>query len=329
MVPVIAPSHIEARAALRARATESCRRDLSKVFLAWLLQQSDQHAEFVSISAQAATRVGADQDFQTVAILGFAADAGLISEVQLAALKRGLNRLAGRSPVVNGVPMAFCADAVGILGVALGTAVVADAEVTGQVVGWAARFLKASYERGRAEDWQRCLYAAADRKMGSPLRLAIPNCVAAADIRIALLAKGLIGCADTQVRQDMAQTLGIAIGEPQEEPDCERAALRLAAIDWVIRTKTQQGDRLGAALEDAITRPQDTSKNDGDIDTGPRKKRGRPTEIPDERKRRALAARGGKARAKILYQTSYPTPQQVKNVPAILRHYKRTHSSEG
>jgi hypothetical protein len=60
---------------------------------------------------------------------------------------------------------------------------------------------------------------------------------------------------------------------------------------------------------------------EGNVASRPQRKRGRPTEIPDERKQRALAARGGKARAQILYATKYPTPQQVKNVSSILKHY--------
>jgi len=46
----------------------------------------------------------------------------------------------------------------------------------------------------------------------------------------------------------------------------------------------------------------------------PRKGRGRPNRIPDERKVRALAVEGITNRAQILYQTRYPTPQQKKNV---------------
>ncbi len=57
------------------------------------------------------------------------------------------------------------------------------------------------------------------------------------------------------------------------------------------------------------------------------RKRGRPTTIPDELKRAALQVQGGKARAQILYQIRYPTPQQVKNVPSILRYFQKTHSS--
>jgi len=62
----------------------------------------------------------------------------------------------------------------------------------------------------------------------------------------------------------------------------------------------------------------------------PPKKRGRPTKIPDALKEKALKITGGKARAQTLYQTRYPTPQQKKNVSAILRHYKKSHpSTEG
>jgi hypothetical protein len=59
------------------------------------------------------------------------------------------------------------------------------------------------------------------------------------------------------------------------------------------------------------------------LQLAPRKARGRPVKIPDELKERALGVKGGKERAKILYQTRYPTVQQVKNVPTILRHFNR------
>ena len=55
------------------------------------------------------------------------------------------------------------------------------------------------------------------------------------------------------------------------------------------------------------------------------RKRGRPTEISEELKKKALTVKGDTPRARILYQVKYPTPQQVKNVYSILRHYKRTH----
>ena len=64
-----------------------------------------------------------------------------------------------------------------------------------------------------------------------------------------------------------------------------------------------------------------------------KRRRGRPTTIPDELKRKALAAKcegkSNKELAKILYTNTYPSPQQVKNVPSILRHFRKTHPGEG
>jgi hypothetical protein len=139
--------------------------------------------------------------------------------------------------------MAFCADAVGILGVALGTAVIANAEVTGQVVGWAMRFLKSAYERDRAEDWQRSLFAVADRQLGKPLDLVMPSSVATVDVRIALLAKGLVEAGNgIQAREDTIRTLDMAVQEPLNDFSCERTALRLAALESVTRTAITVAD---------------------------------------------------------------------------------------
>jgi hypothetical protein len=54
------------------------------------------------------------------------------------------------------------------------------------------------------------------------------------------------------------------------------------------------------------------------------KRRGRPLRIPLELKRKAAEIVGtNRDRAKILYQTDYPNGQQVKNVPTVLRKYRR------
>jgi hypothetical protein len=126
-----------------------------------------------SIASETAEREGAGQDFESIAILGFAANAGVLSEPGPTALENGLRRLARLRPIANGVRMSFYTDAVGMLGVALGTAVIANAEVTAQVVGWERRFLKSAYERDGVQDWERCLWAAADLKLGVPLKLPV------------------------------------------------------------------------------------------------------------------------------------------------------------
>jgi hypothetical protein len=82
--------------------------------------------------------------------------------------------------------------------------------------------------------------------MRTPLKLAFPNSVAAADVRLALLGKRLIDCPDTQVRQDAARVLEIAIHESSGDIDCERAALCLAGLECVNRREGKEDYREGA-----------------------------------------------------------------------------------
>jgi hypothetical protein len=255
----------DARAALRRRLAEPDRTDLSRAFAAWVLREPGLAAEFASLVELAASRKGAQQDFQTVAILGYGSEAGILTGEQVEALRKGLRRQAGREPLVDSVPMAFCLDAVGILGVALGVRIIADAKTTSEVVRWAGRFLKTSYEMERTEDWQRCLFAAGDRQLGSPLNLPVPTSAAVADLRTALITRGVLGTVDdTQATVDAEQTLRLAYLEPQADLPGDRAMLRLAAVEFVIRatapivtSKAARSVGLGSSLS-----PRDASVHD-------------------------------------------------------------------
>jgi len=231
-------SHADACANVRAQMAATCLNDLNKAFAAWLLREPEQAADFASIADRASKMEGADQDFQTAALLGFAAEAGLLSEPQFATLKRSLQRLVGRNPVINGVPMAFCGDAVGVLGVVVGTRALSDADVTSQMTRWATKFLRTSYEREGGEEWQRCVFAAAGRHLDKSLDFAIPESAATADVRTALLSRGLIEIGDgDHARGDAVRTLALAGQEPPTNLTHDRAALRLAAFEFVMRTR--------------------------------------------------------------------------------------------
>jgi hypothetical protein len=128
-------------------------------------------------------------------------------------------------------------------------------------------------------------------------------------VRLALLAKGLINSPNKQVRLDVARVRQSTIDERLGGlVDCERAALCVAGVEWVIRREGEQEDRADASTEHISTVPPHTSPADGQTDIGarPRKKRGRPAEIPDELKEKALAVQGITARARILYQNATP-----------------------
>src|SRR5215813_2220728 len=78
-------------------------------------------------------------------------------------------------------------------------------------------------------------FAVADQQIGSPLNLSFPKSAATADVRAALVARGLIETgSDNQAPEDGAQTVRLAIREPQNELNYDRAALRLAALEAVI-----------------------------------------------------------------------------------------------
>jgi len=239
MVPVSTTSEFllaDARAALRRRASEDGRTELSRAFGAWLRRDASRDSEFTSLVREAATRQGAQQDFQTVAILGFGADAGILAADETESLQKGLRRQAGRGVVIDELPAAFCSDAVGVLGVVLGTKAVGDTQITDQVVQWISKFLKKSYDAERTEEWQRCLFAAGDIQLGSLLNLPIPRSPGTADVRTALVARGVIAAGDDRLAdQDGQHTLNSAMSELADELPHDRAALRLAAVESVVR----------------------------------------------------------------------------------------------
>jgi hypothetical protein len=104
-------------------------------------------------------------------------------------------------------------------------------------------------------------------------------------------------------------------------------ALKLPSPEFMIQTVDESSipaDRL--ALE-FTHHPTPGGSAQSEVQSMPKRRRGRPTKIPDELKRKALDVQGGKARAQILYQTNHPSPQQVKNTPTILRAFKRKSQS--
>src|ERR1700729_1475088 len=154
-------------------------------------------------------------------------------------LKGGLRRQSGRQVVIDGLPAGFCSDAGGILCMALGTGAGGDAALTGLVVEFVAKIKKNLYDLDRTEDWQRVLFAAADQLLGGSPNIPIAKSGATADVRTALAARGLISASDNcQTMADDMQTLELAIREPQNELNCDRAALRLAAVESLIYRAT-------------------------------------------------------------------------------------------
>ena len=227
----------DARALLQRALAQRPQADLALVFGYWILMRPTDTADATKIIAAAMQRSGAQQDFQTVATLGFATASRLLGVDASATLKQGLDRLAGRQPFVDEVPMAFCSDAVGILGVALGTRSFADASVSAKIGTWLSSFLKTIYQLDGTENWQRCLFHAADALLGSKIGIPIPLHEHAEDVHLALAAKGLFAPANgNAAEQEEEKVLKLILLPDTSQISYERAAIRLAALEYVVRS---------------------------------------------------------------------------------------------
>jgi hypothetical protein len=227
----------DARATLQRTLAHRPQTDLAIVFGYWILMRPTDAPEAVKIVTEAAQRSGAQQDFQTIATLGFATASGLFDINRSATLKQGLIRLAGRQAFVGEVPMAFCSDAVGILGVALGTKFLGDASVSAKIVMWLSSFLKKIYHMDGTEDWQRCFFQGADSVLGESVGLASSLIGQAADVYLALTAKSIFVPSNGKTtEQDDEKALTLILLQGTHVISYERAAVRLAALEYAVRS---------------------------------------------------------------------------------------------
>jgi hypothetical protein len=226
----------DARAALQRALASRPQSDPAIAFNYWMLMRPGDAPEAGQIAIAAMQRSGAQLDFQTVATLGFARESGLLGNEVAGILKQGLERLAGRSPVVDEIPMPFCSDAIGILGVALGTRSLADGGVSSQMVKWLCRFLSNIYSLDGTENWQRSLFQAADYVLGGGIKLPASAHSQAEDVRIALGARNALPrISGVQAEHDEESALKLILAQGTAEASYERAAIRLAALECIER----------------------------------------------------------------------------------------------
>lgn len=226
----------DARAALQRALACRPQTDPAIMFGYWMLMRPVDAPEARQIATAAMQRTGAQLDFQTAATLGFAKESGLLGPEAAGTLKQGLGRLAGRSPVVDEIPMPFCSDAVGILGVALGTRSLADNGVSSQIVTWLSSFLPNIYDLDGTENWQRCLFQATDHILGGRIKIPSSALDQAEDVQLALAAKNILPRTDgKQAEQEEENALRQIITQSTTGISYERAAIRLAALGYIVR----------------------------------------------------------------------------------------------
>lgn len=228
---------IDTRSSLQRTLARRPQGDLAVLFANWILAETVYTEEAARLTFGAAQRTGAQLDFPTVAALGYARDSGVLGPEISPALRQGLERLGGRQPFVDGNPMAFCSDAVGILGVALGAKLLADNAVLGKITSWLSVFMHIIYDLGGTENWQRHFFCAADGILGGGNKLIAPPPEQAADAYLSLSAKNLLVPVDGIVGERVErQALRLLLDDTATELPFERAAMRLASLQHIIRT---------------------------------------------------------------------------------------------
>jgi hypothetical protein len=229
---------VDARANLERLLQARPQPEIAVVFGSWIAGVTTDCSEAATIAAAAIQRSGAQQDFQTVAILAYSLHDKLLDEGCRGPLKQGLDRLAGRQPFVDEVPMPFCSDAIGLLGVALGAREIGDTSLSSRIVTWLGGFLKKISEMDGTEDWQRCIFSAVDQLLGRKIGLPPSSSDEAADVSVALRTKGMLPALNGRAaaEDEEANALKLIARDSSSAFSYTRAAMRLAALDWITRS---------------------------------------------------------------------------------------------
>lgn len=207
---------------------------LDEAFAAWLLPEEEIGLDLANAASNAAGHVGAARSYQDVAALGFAADAGK-TDIQADVLRHDLDWLSGTSPFINNTPAGVSVDPIALLGVSVGVRVLGDSDILRQVSEWISSFISTSYEMRNAEIWHKCLFAAVQRVVGSTPELEVPGERSAADVRVALVSKGLLPPNPVTQTEDERQCLILMKSGEVLAYEQGRLALTLAAYNAVSR----------------------------------------------------------------------------------------------
>lgn len=203
--------------------------DIDEVFAAWLFSDVGKMETTAELSA---ARSGALRSYADIAILGFCADAGLIEDNNISALKDGLEWLAGRSDTVNGISTGLSQDPIALLGIALGVRILSDDNLLESISQRFSNFIAETYKMRGIENWQKCLIVAAGRILQIDSQIEVPEDNDINDVLIALENQKVLTLEDKQDK--MISALHYLKSSKSTEVEPVRAALSLAACNSIM-----------------------------------------------------------------------------------------------
>lgn len=222
----------DARAALVLRSSElKGRHDLNEAFAYWLSRCKD----IVASTTAAARRDGAQRTYLDVALLGYAADVGLLDQRDFSVMCGGLRWVIGRPASVDGAPTALGTDGIAALGIALG-ARASNSPLSKDVQAWLEPIAAAASSSRRIELLHRFLFDMARSVLGTDSRTVLGDKPELAPLRLSLSSCGLFSYPSSSEEDLDAVTALTVIRSPSSPASSPLdAAIRLVALDWVSR----------------------------------------------------------------------------------------------
>lgn len=209
------------------------RNDLQDSFVAWLCPGIVSSVVIDQAAEAAVKAAGAERNFAHVAVLGLAAQVRKLTSKEAEALADGLNVTLRREPIVAGTPMGFCMNGVVLASLVLGAKATGDDAIWTKTCVWLRKCREATACGLGLDPWQDWLLMCIAEFSGASWERKSTDSPEAAAVRVALCSRGIGTVSpidEERVLSLIRQTSGLGIGEA-------RAAIRLAALEWIKRDR--------------------------------------------------------------------------------------------
>jgi hypothetical protein len=212
--------------------------NLQEAFAAWLVPSVVSGLGIEGAADLAVKVTGAERHFSHIAVLALAAQVRGLSNPEKQPLISGLNWILNREPIVGGTPMGFCMDGVVLAAVILGAKATSDGGTWAKTCEWVRRCRDATAAGHGLGLWQEWLLRAVGQHTGLNWEIKADDGPEAAEVRVALRSKGIgANASATTIEKEEAEALGLIRTQSSVGIGASRAAIRLAALDWIRRTR--------------------------------------------------------------------------------------------
>lgn len=217
-----------------------------RAFVAWVLGRDNCPFDVDAVIAAVSERKAGS--YRDVAALGYSAGVASHGCSFRQQLSDALLWLSKRPTTIAGEPAGFVTDAVALLGIAIGASCCGKPEVAGAVSTWMDGVLAARVSLPDFEPWEKCLVAAAARRLQKAHLAPTPTSQDTADCRIALRTRGVLPATHSaEMNADEDSLVFLLLNEPLGKLGHLRAALRAAAFD-ALKNETEAAGTIGTPV---------------------------------------------------------------------------------